>query len=831
MMRLQAAHKTGKYAYSLLAVFCGKKKGLESDSNVSSAKALKSSPSTSEKPVTFPNHGEPGAGDNTGAVRSYSDFVTAGQLEVHVLETPNRAEFKQKFETLEPDIVYFVGERVDGTDDISSLEFPDGVISAEDIATLFGEKLPELVCLETCAASKLGDALRSKGVPIVNYWKGPITGAWVAQFRQTLLAVLRSSSSQIWSACQLAKTAFRFQRGIAKAHGTSDSSSKSSNMSPVILGNAPPKLPEAPRVKDSAEVEGSPSMLYKVQIYDEDIDVPLLIAAETHGQDHTVFNALEDALNALLMVEVTGMRLLHRVSASSPPSNVPPLARGVVTMRCDLCTSASARISLLVAGSAQTCFDDQVLEYSIKKELLEKSKVVTSLMGPGENPVLDMRRSASVACGANVMEVRFRSSSWAVQVLRQLAREVSFRTLVSLGIAGIQGFPVAAFLKEDADRFCALRPSSSRKNAMRETDNHHSTGFVDHLPSWFAPPVPSRKRRRVDCNGTTNNLRYSDEGTSCSDIGKDFSSPELPKSNYAAASSSMAALKPVPHVRPNRDMPYAGAVLAGAHNTWSMKVNLPNGTGVRLTRPSPSTGALIPTSTALSVPHRGQNVRAPSPVQMLSLNPIPMKKHGCNRRPMHECSEEEFRKDVMQFLISRGHGRLVPSTDVETFPDAVLNGKRLDLYNLYREVVSRGGFHVGNGINWKGQVFSKMRNHTIINKMTGVGNTLKKHYETYLLEYELAHDDVDGECCILCHSSAAGDWVNCGVCGEWAHYGCDKRNGLGAFKEYAKTDGLEYVCPRCSVAHGRNSAGKKKAKTSTNGFSRSLEPIPRTAQA
>ena len=31
-------------------------------------------------------------------------------------------------------------------------------------------------------------------------------------------------------------------------------------------------------------------------------------------------------------------------------------------------------------------------------------------------------------------------------------------------------------------------------------------------------------------------------------------------------------------------------------------------------------------------------------------------------------------------------------------------------------------------------------------------------------------------------SSTAGDWVNCGICGEWAHYGCDKRNGLGAFK-------------------------------------------------
>lgn len=37
---------------------------------------------------------------------------------------------------------------------------------------------------------------------------------------------------------------------------------------------------------------------------------------------------------------------------------------------------------------------------------------------------------------------------------------------------------------------------------------------------------------------------------------------------------------------------------------------------------------------------------------------------------------------------------------------------------LLVQVVSRGGFHVGNGINWKGQVFAKMRNHTSVNKMT-----------------------------------------------------------------------------------------------------------------
>lgn len=40
----------------------------------------------------------------------------------------------------------------------------------------------------------------------------------------------------------------------------------------------------------------------------------------------------------------------------------------------------------------------------------------------------------------------------------------------------------------------------------------------------------------------------------------------------------------------------------------------------------------------------------------------------------------------MQFLIIRGHSRLVPPGGLAEFPDAVLNSKRLDLFNLYREV-------------------------------------------------------------------------------------------------------------------------------------------------
>lgn len=49
--------------------------------------------------------------------------------------------------------------------------------------------------------------------------------------------------------------------------------------------------------------------------------------------------------------------------------------------------------------------------------------------------------------------------------------------------------------------------------------------------------------------------------------------------------------------------------------------------------------------------------------------------------------QEEFLKDVMQFLILRGHSRLIPQGGLTEFPDAILNGKRLDLYNLYKEVI------------------------------------------------------------------------------------------------------------------------------------------------
>lgn len=165
------------------------------------------------------------------------------------------------------------------------------------------------------------------------------------------------------------------------------------------------------------------------------------------------------------------------------------------------------------------------------------------------------------------------------------------------------------------------------------------------------------------------------------------------------------------------------------------------------------------------------------------------------RPPLHLCTQHQFMEDLMDFLKERWGW----SIDRNEFPGAVLNGSPLDLYNLYKEVVSRGGFKMGNAINWKGLVFPKMSNWTATHKMTGVGNALKRHYQRMLWEYERANQrDVAGDRCMLCHGGAEGgaDWLACGSCDRWQHFACDPRRTLGSFKELAES-GKAFQCVDC----------------------------------
>ncbi|XP_047257050.1 AT-rich interactive domain-containing protein 4 isoform X4 [Capsicum annuum] len=698
----------------------------------------------------------------------FPEIVSSGRLEVQVLKNPSTDEFHKVLDSWQPNIVYLQGEHL-SNDEVGSLVWGGFDLSSlEAISGLFSTTLPTAVYLEVPNGEKLAEALHAKGIPYVMYWKSIFSCYAASHFRHAFLCVAQSSSCHVWDAFNLAHASFRLYCVRNNLVLPEMSQKASGNLGPHLLGD-PPVIDVPPPEAGAEDEESNSDALPAIRIYDDDVNMRFLICGLPCSLDESLLGPIADGLNALLSVEMRGSKLHNRVSALPPPLQAGTFSRGVVTMRCDLSTSSSAHISLLVSGSAQTCFDDLLLENHIKSEIIENSMLVHVLPSDEENrpPISAPRRSMSVACGSEVFEVCMKVPMWASQVLRQLAPDVSYRSLVALGIASIQGLAVASFEKDDAQRLLFFCTKQGK-------DGFFGNSKIGDPPAWFRPPAPSRKRSDLyqgtsyNCqNGLTpvNHVAVKEEKESR--LANGVATPLV----TARQKLKVAAMRPIPHVRHQKMLPFSRISEMESLDGNQVKSNLP----------------IIPSSTKGSnvgitpVTHRKSASSSHQAKQIISLNPLPLKKHGCGRNPIHVCSEEEFLKDVMQFLILRGHTRLIPQGGLAEFPDAILNAKRLDLFNLYRE---------------------------------GVGNTLKRHYETYLLEYELAHDDVDGECCLLCHSSAAGDWVNCGICGEWAHFGCDRRPGLGAFKDYAKTDGLEYICPQCSVTNFK----KKVAKT-TNGYS------------
>ncbi|CAG9465332.1 unnamed protein product [Pedinophyceae sp. YPF-701] len=108
------------------------------------------------------------------------------------------------------------------------------------------------------------------------------------------------------------------------------------------------------------------------------------------------------------------------------------------------------------------------------------------------------------------------------------------------------------------------------------------------------------------------------------------------------------------------------------------------------------------------------------------------------RAPLERCSKPEFVQDLAAFIEVKRPGTI----NAATFPDTVLNGQKLDVWTMYREVVAYGGLRAGgNAINWKSRVWPRMHNYTENNKLTGVAKALKQHYKNFLLEYEDCHPE------------------------------------------------------------------------------------------
>ncbi|PIA43242.1 hypothetical protein AQUCO_02000580v1 [Aquilegia coerulea] len=603
---------------------------------------------------------------------------STGRLEVKTLISPAIDEFHLALQSLRPNILYLQGDTVQNQLEIGELIF-NGVdllsSNYESICGLFGSVLPDTIYLELPNGEKLAEALHLKGVPYVIYWNNALSFHAASHFRHAMLSVIQSSRCHTCDVFQLAQASFRLYC-VRNNHAMPlKSYNINGKLGPHLLGD-PPKISICSLEKnvDEEEDEELSGTGPSINIYDDDVSMKFLVCGIPCILDACLLGSLEDGLNALLNIEIRGSKLRSRVSAPPPPLQPGAFSRGVVTMRCDITTSSSSHISLLVTGSARTCFDDRLLETRIKNALVEKSQLVHAVPFSDESnkSLYAPRTSVSIACGATVYEVCMKVPTWASQVLRQLASENSYRSFVALGLASIQGYAVASFDKDDTERllfFCRRPGSDLLQNAI-----------PDSQPSLLRPPSSSRKRSmpcseiKLDAHSVVAEGKIGAEicgNNGSGNVSLDFlDTPFVP----IRKKLKVASMRPIPHIHHNKMLPLPVICEVNGYIGSQPKANVSP-----ISAPKHKHVGSAPDTQRESLSSSYQSQ------QIISLNPLPLKKHGCGRCPIQSCSEEEFLIDVMQFLSLRGHTRLVPVGGLPDFPDAILNTKRLDLYNLYRE--------------------------------------------------------------------------------------------------------------------------------------------------
>lgn len=222
-------------------------------------------------------------------------------------------------------------------------------------------------------------------------------------------------------------------------------------------------------------------------------------------------------------------------------------------------------------------------------------------------------------------------SCCSLQILRQLAPEVSYRSLVALGIASIQGLPIASFEKDDAERLLFFYQSCEKDSGTSKNNIIFSSP-----PGWLKPPPPRRKRCEPS-QGASPGVHdgvFAGHGAVCKvneeekdrKMANGISTPLTP----ARQRLKVSAMRPIPHIRRHRMTPFCGPSETDGFDGAQVEGNLP------LVAPAKrSTGST-------SATHRKSFSIAAQSKQVISLNPLPLKKHGCGRGPVQTCSEVSF---------------------------------------------------------------------------------------------------------------------------------------------------------------------------------------------
>ncbi|KAL6767970.1 CGL156 [Auxenochlorella protothecoides x Auxenochlorella symbiontica] len=741
------------------------------------------------------------------------------------------------------------------------------------------------VYIDAAGCEDLGRRIRSRGIPHVVTWANhPLPRALPAMhFAHAFFAHLRTPSVSVAEAFGLASHALRahaFAPGgeppllpLLLAAG-----------SPCLPG--PGSLPPLPLPPGADPAAPHPTTLPEygaVRVLAPHAEARLLLAAHPALVAPAALGLVCEALRGLLTVEARRATLAGVARLERAPPHLPP---GSVALRVQLLSASRAPLTVVVAGPPRVLEDGALLAHALRAALVADAHSLQLKLPPAGAPPPPTRASPTVAAGTPVVEALAVASVWMVALLKGLCQDKQYRGLMSVGVAAVSVTGVAAFEPTDAARWTAVLGSVAPRAPLATPGRAPAGPGLGSPPSHLASDTPLGPGLLGPPRGTPASVAGGAPLGPIEAAQQLAAARRVAAAAAAAAAGGSAPLRPAdahPAAGANGAARPATSSRAtsGGENDDDDEVEedeededvLAEGDGDDLDEDEEGD------SGAGEDDDNGEGVELPPP-----LDPLPGQESAdseatqpsgdgqaggvevvpwrSQRGPLKTCTEAEFYADLSAFLKERkvrrrcaaglcavgtGLRGLAPGcnalhhapascggasrtglADVATmgrtsgfFP--VLNALQLDLFNLYKEVCQRGGFALGNGINWKGQVFPAMRNFTQDHRLTGVGNALKRHYQVCLLDYEQANpDDVTSGNCLVCGQGAGDDWISCDNCDRWLHFSCDKRPHPGSFKDYSKRHGLKFVCGPCtdgmeSDAAQPSSAGKPSGPSGPNG--------------
>jgi hypothetical protein len=431
-----------------------------------------------------------------------------------------------------------------------------------------------------------------------------------------------------------------------------------------------------------------------------------------------------ESFRAVLVGEVRSLVLVAMTPCTAPPAYLPT---GSTAVQCEVRTATGITFTVMMGGPADAFKVHSLVQHALRQTITADAQALQLKLPPPGAMLPEIKTHPAVAGGAYCIEIMALTSTWAVQLIKKMSRNAQSRTLVSLGVAAVSNHPTTAFSKFDGNRFMAIATENDSTKVEKLLKNEEPAvmpGSVQKKPR-VAPPMP---------------VTAADAAAATAAV-------------FAAAAAAQRA--------------GAGGQQPG--NTSGAGVaKTPALEGVAPRPPSAVVGSRPPSGIGVA-PLAPMAFPAPGPSAIPRIVSAPANNTNTNtgnttvpsRAPIGTCTEEVFLSDLVNFL----KNQLKRSIDPATFPEIILNGSKLDVFTLYREVCRRGGYEAANRIDWKSGVFPWMKNFSAGHKLTAIGNMLKHHYQSLLLEYEKQHPgDVRKDGCVSCGDSGAGGDGMCVVC-------------------------------------------------------------------